>query len=80
MKATTRKIYDELFERYPRLAVEVAKAKGMFALAFTGERESLLSKACDVTVRVPETETYKVQEFHLPVYHCLCAMLEEEFF
>lgn len=62
------------------LAVEVAKAKGMFALAFTGERESLLSKACDVTVRVPETETYKVQEFHLPVYHCLCAMLEEEFF
>ena len=47
---------------------------------FTGEKESLLSKACDVTVRVPETETYKVQEFHLPVYHCLCAMLEEEFF
>lgn len=62
------------------LAVDVAKAKGMKTLAFTGEKESLLSKACDVTVRVPETETYKVQEFHLPVYHCLCAMLEEEFF
>ena len=62
------------------LAVEVAKAKGMQTLAFTGEKESLLSKACTVTVRVPETETYKVQELHLPIYHCLCAMLEEEFF
>ena len=62
------------------LAVDVAKAKGMKTIAFTGEKESLLSQACTVTVRVPETETYKVQEFHLPVYHCLCAMLEEEFF
>jgi D-sedoheptulose 7-phosphate isomerase len=34
----------------------------------------------DVCIRVPETETYKIQELHLPVYHCLCLMLEERFF
>ena len=34
----------------------------------------------DVFIRVPETETYKIQELHLPVYHCLCLMLEEKFF
>ncbi len=59
---------------------EVAKAVGVKTIALTGEKESLLSALCDVTVRVPETETFRVQELHLPVYHCLCAMLEEEFF
>ena len=34
----------------------------------------------DVCIHVPETETYKIQELHLPVYHCLCLMLEEKFF
>lgn len=59
---------------------ELAKAMGVNTIALTGEKESKLSAICDVTVRVPETETYKVQELHLPVYHCLCAMLEEELF
>lgn len=61
-------------------AAEVMKAVGGKAIAFTGARESRLSAVCDVTIRVPETETYKVQELHLPVYHALCAMLEEELF
>ncbi|MCQ2400004.1 MAG: SIS domain-containing protein [Clostridia bacterium] len=61
-------------------AVEVAKAKGMKTVSLTGRKNSLLSELSDVTVRVPETETYKIQELHLPVYHCLCAMLEEETF
>ena len=61
-------------------AAEVMKAKGGKSVAFTGERESRLSAVCDVTIRVPATETYKVQEFHLPVYHALCAMIEEEMF
>ena len=59
---------------------EVSKAVGVKTIALTGGKESLLSALCDVTVRVPETETFRVQELHLPVYHCLCAMLEEEFF
>lgn len=59
---------------------EVAKAMGLKTISFTGKNESKLSVLCDASVRVPEIETYKIQELHLPVYHCLCAMLEEEFF
>jgi D-sedoheptulose 7-phosphate isomerase len=61
-------------------AATVAKMKGMSVISLTGEKESALSACSDVCVRVPETETYKVQELHLPVYHALCAMLEEEWF
>lgn len=61
-------------------AVLVAKAKGIKTIAFTGVAGGKLKDICDVAICVPEMETYKVQELHLPVYHCLCAMLEEEFF
>ena len=61
-------------------AAEVMKAVGGKAIAFTGMKESKLSEICDATIRVPETETYKVQELHLPVYHALCAAVEEELF
>ena len=61
-------------------AAEVMKAVGGKSIAFTGANESHLSQVCDVTIRVPETETYKVQELHLPVYHALCAAIEEELF
>ena len=62
------------------LAAITAKAMGLKIVSFTGQKESKLSKISDITIRVPETETYKVQELHLPIYHCLCAMLEEESF
>ena len=58
----------------------VAKAKGLKTVALTGSKDSRLSALSDVCVKVPETETYKIQEYHLPIYHALCAMLEEEFF
>lgn len=61
-------------------AVLVAKSKGIKTIAFTGVAGGKLKDICDVAICVPEMETYKVQELHLPVYHCLCAMLEEEFF
>ena len=57
-----------------------AKAKGLKVIGLTGAKESKLMKYADVCIRVPETETYKIQEYHLPVYHCLCLMLEEKFF
>ena len=57
-----------------------AKAKGLHVIGLTGSRENRLMKYADVCIRVPETETYKIQEYHLPVYHCLCLMLEEKFF
>ena len=57
-----------------------AKAKGLKVIGLTGARENKLMKYADVCIRVPETETYKIQELHLPVYHCLCLMLEDKFF
>ena len=57
-----------------------AKAKGLKVIGLTGAKENKLMKYADVCIRVPETETYKIQELHLPVYHCLCLMLEERFF
>lgn len=61
-------------------AVKTAKAIGIPVISLTGEKESLMSELSDVTVRVPERETYKVQELHLPVYHYLCAETEKHFF
>lgn len=57
-----------------------AKAKGLKVIGLTGAKENKLMKYADVCIRVPEIETYKIQELHLPVYHCLCLMLEENFF
>ncbi len=57
-----------------------AKAKGLHVIGLTGAKKNKLMKYADVCIRVPETETYKIQELHLPVYHCLCLMLEDKFF
>ena len=61
-------------------AATVAKAKGMKVIGLTGEKDSKLSEISDTCIQVPETETYKIQELHLPVYHGLCLMLEDTFF
>lgn len=57
-----------------------AKAKGLKVIGLTGGKENKLMKYADVCIRVPKTETYEIQELHLPVYHCLCLMLEQKFF
>lgn len=61
-------------------AATVAKAKGMKVIGLTGQKDSKLCALADVTVKVPQTETYMIQELHLPVYHCWCLMLEDKFF
>ena len=61
-------------------AATVAKAKKMSVAALLGGNGGALKDMADASVVAPEKETYKVQELHLPIYHCLCAMLEEEFF
>lgn len=61
-------------------AAVAAKARGMKVVGLTGVRDSRLSALADVCIRAPEMDTYKVQELHLPIYHCLCLMLEETFF
>jgi D-sedoheptulose 7-phosphate isomerase len=59
---------------------KVAKARGIKTLALTGMSGGALSEICDVTVKAPEAETYKVQEYHLPIYHALCAEAERILF
>ena len=61
-------------------AAITAHAKGMKVIGLTGAKESKLEQMSDVCIKVPQTETYMIQELHLPVYHCLCLMLEAEFF
>lgn len=61
-------------------AVVVAKALNIKVIGLTGADGGELGRTADVAIRVPETETYMIQELHLPVYHCLCLMLENHFF
>ena len=52
----------------------------MKVIGLTGKMGGELAKYADVAIKVPETETYMIQELHLPIYHCLCLMLEKRFF
>ena len=61
-------------------ALQVARASGMRTIGFTGACPSRMDALCDLLFKVPETETFKVQELHLPLYHALCAMVESECF
>jgi len=60
-----------------RQAARAAKLKGMQVISLTGKKESPLSALADAAIRVPVQETYMVQELHLPVYHWLCAAVED---
>ena len=61
-------------------ATVVAKALDIKVIGLTGAKGGELAKVSDVAIKVPETATYMIQELHLPVYHCLCLMLEDHFF
>ena len=61
-------------------AAVAAKAKNLKVIALTGGNGGNLKDFADVCIMVPEKETYAIQELHLPIYHCLCLMLEERFF
>lgn len=61
-------------------AVKVANSIGAKTLSLTGEGGGILGEISDVTVKVPAMETFKIQEYHLPVYHYLCAAVEKYFF
>lgn len=61
-------------------AAFVARAKKMKIIGLTGQKGGKLADFADVAIKAPETETYMVQELHLPIYHCLCLMLENKFF
>ena len=61
-------------------AMEAAQARGVRRIGLSGRTGGKLNPLCEVCIRAPADETYLIQEFHLPIYHCLCLMLEDEFF
>ena len=61
-------------------ATVVARALDIKIIGLTGAEGGELAKVSDVAIKVPETETFMIQEMHLPIYHCLCMMLEDSFF
>ncbi|MDE6576515.1 MAG: SIS domain-containing protein [Opitutales bacterium] len=61
-------------------AAQVARAKSMPVIGLTGQSGGALKSLCDVCIAVPEVETYKIQELHLPIYHALCQALEAALF
>lgn len=61
-------------------ALDAAKAAGIKSITVTGSKESKCSENSDICIRLPETETFKIQELTLPVYHCLAAMIEATYF
>ena len=61
-------------------AAAAAKARGMKVIGLTGRDGGKIREMSDVCLIVPEQETFKIQELHLPVYHALCLMLEDHFF
>ena len=62
------------------LSIQTAKALGLRTLGLTGGQGGLLKQLCDHAIVVPGSCPADIQELHLPVYHTLCAMLEEHFF
>jgi D-sedoheptulose 7-phosphate isomerase len=61
-------------------AAMVAKHRGLRVVGMSGQDGGRLNQLADVCVHVPEKETYLIQEYHLPVYHCFCMMLEARYF
>ena len=61
-------------------ATVVARASGIKVIGLTGAKGGELAEVADVAVKVPATDTYMIQELHLPIYHCWCLMLEDKFF
>ncbi len=61
-------------------ATQIAKYRKMTVVLMSGETGGKLKNLCDINICVPSTETFKIQEYHLPVYHCFCAAVENELF
>ena len=61
-------------------AVQMAKVRDVKSIVLTGRSGGKLKPLADVAICVPDDETYRIQEYHLPVYHMLCIAVENEFF
>jgi D-sedoheptulose 7-phosphate isomerase len=63
-----------------RSALVVGRAVGMTTIGLTGRGGGAMAGLCDILIAAPAVRTFEIQELHLPIYHCLCAMIEERFF
>jgi D-sedoheptulose 7-phosphate isomerase len=61
-------------------ALQVARARGLTTIGLTGQKQSKMDDACDLVIKAPASETFEIQEFHLPIFHAICAMIEMELF
>lgn len=61
-------------------AAQIAHIQGVTVIGLTGSTGGKLKRYCDICITVPAELTYQIQELHLPVYHCLCACVENELF
>lgn len=61
-------------------AVKTAHALGLTTITLTGESGGLLAPLCDLTIKAPATDTPRVQELHLPIYHAICTVVEDTLF
>ena len=63
-------------------AFRMAKALGMKTIALTGASggNCVTGGYADIVIKAPDEETFKIQEYHLPIYHTICIAVEEEFF
>ena len=61
-------------------AANIAKGLGLTTIGLTGRDDGKLKEICDTAIVVPEYETFEIQELHLPIYHLICALVEENFF
>ena len=61
-------------------ALTVARAFGLTTVGLTGSRPARMDALCDLLLKAPASETHKIQELHLPIYHTLCLMVEQELF
>lgn len=62
------------------LALQTARAFGLHTIGLTGQSGGEMARWCDIVFRAPSDETFRIQEMHLPLYHTLCLMAEEELF
>ncbi len=62
------------------LAAKIAKLLDMTVISLTGENKCKLDFLSDIAIKAPSRETYRIQEYHLPIYHALCASLENEYY
>ena len=63
-----------------KIEIMYENSKNIKTIGLTGKSGGKMKDLCDITICVPEDETFMIQELHLPIYHALCAMLEADFF